>query len=294
MPLRVAAISFLNPAPLLFDFEHEPGRTEFRTRYDVHYTLPSRCAAELHAGGADLGLIPIAELTPELAVVPGCTIASLYEVRSIVLLLRSRGQKSRHAALQAIRSIAADNASRSSAAYVRVLLQKFLGVTPQLEEHVPDVRTMLAAHDAALLIGDHALLAREQRSVIDAEFTVTEGAPLLWIDVAQLWREYTGLPWVAAVWAVRPGSVATSGLTPARLVGDLNRSRDAGLAHVEQLVTEWAARLPLPPAIIRTYLTENIHYRLDGPCIEALRMFRALAADLDILPPLPELRLIRG
>jgi chorismate dehydratase len=75
--LRVSTISFLNPAPLLYNFEHEPTATALRKHYDIHYTSPATCAAELHSGAADLGLIPIASLTPELAIVPGCTIASL-------------------------------------------------------------------------------------------------------------------------------------------------------------------------------------------------------------------------
>ena len=286
MPLRVAAISFLNPAPLLYSFEHDPERSDFQGRYRVHYTLPSRCAAELHASDADLGLIPIAELTPELVVVPGCTIASLHEVRSIVLLVRSRGQ-GRDAALCCIRSIAADNASRSSAAYVRVLLQKFYGTTPVLEEHTPEARSMLATHDAALLIGDHALLAREHRDILDAEFTAAEGHPLIWIDLAQLWREHTGLPWVAAVWAVRPEALGRDAAARGQLITDLNRSRDAGLAHIPELVAEWGARLPLPPEVIREYLTRNIFYHLDASCLEAIRTFRAYGAALGILPALP-------
>ena len=286
VPLRVAAISFLNPAPLLYSFEHEPGMSEFRSRYDVHYTLPSRCAAELHAGEADLGLIPVAELTPELAVVPGCTIASLEEVRSIVLLVRDRQGEGREAALRSVRSIAADNASRSSAAYVRVLLRMFYGVTPRLTEHIPEVRSMLASHDAALLIGDHALLAREHRDALDAEFIAAEGQPLLWIDLAQLWRQHTGRPWVAAVWAVRPEALPRERTGPKDLTADLNRSRDAGLEHISELVAEWSARLPLAPEIIRTYLTRNIYYHLDAPCLEAIRIFRAYAAELEILPEL--------
>ena len=67
--LRVAAINFLNPAPLMWDFEHPPCASELAERYSLHYTQPSLCAAELLAGRADLGLIPIAALTPELAIV---------------------------------------------------------------------------------------------------------------------------------------------------------------------------------------------------------------------------------
>ncbi len=292
MPLRVAAISFLNPAPLLYDFEHEPGASALRARYHLHYTSPARCAAELHAGEADLGLIPVAELTPELAVVPGCTIASLDEVRSILFLVRTRRGEPLAESLRRVRSVAADNASRSSAAYLRVLLGRFYHRQPPLVQHAADPLTMLAAHDAALLIGDPALLAREQRTAIDRTIKTTFGDSLLWLDVAQLWRQHTGLPWVAAVWAVRAEALEPAGLRASQLVADLTASRDAGLAHVEELVAEWAGRLPLSPETIRTYLTRNIHYHLDIPCLGAIQLFREYAAEQDVLPPLPNLRML--
>ena len=287
VPLRVAAISFLNPAPLLYHFEHEPTATELRTRYAMHYTTPARCAAQLHAGEADLGLIPIAALTPELAVVPGCTIASLHEVRSILLLVRQRGNAPVVDSIRAITAIAADSASRSSAAYVRVLLSRFYGTQPVLVEREADPLTMLAEQDAALLIGDHALLAREFRPQIDAAVEGSSDSKLLWLDLAELWREHTGLPWVAAVWALRPAALAPGEVSPAQLIADLNGSRDAGLAHIGDLVTEWAGRLPLAPETIRTYLSHNIYYHLDEPCLEAIRTFRGYAAELGVLPALP-------
>src|SRR6202049_5126062 len=87
--LRVAAINFLNPAPLMWDFEHAPLAEELAQRYSLHYTQPPLGAAELPPGRAYLGLIPNAELAPQLAVGPGCTIASLNEVRSIQLIVKS-------------------------------------------------------------------------------------------------------------------------------------------------------------------------------------------------------------
>lgn len=288
MSLRVSAISFLNPAPLLYDFEHEPRATALRARYDVHYTLPSSCAAELHAGTADLGLIPIAALTPELAIVPGCTIASLEHVRSILLLVKNPRGLSDDEALRSVRTIAADTASRSSANYAHVLFEHFLGVQPRFVEQPADPLAMLATNDTALLIGDPALLARESKPAIEA----AAGAPLLWLDLAQIWRARTGLPWVAAVWAVREEAIAPAGLTNAQLIDDLNASRDHGMANVEVLVQQWAPRIAVPPATIRTYLTENIHYQLDDACLEAIALFRSLAAEIGALPPLGPLRLL--
>jgi chorismate dehydratase len=283
--LRVAAISFLNPAPLLYDFEHEPKASELRSRYDVRYTLPSACAAELLAGTADLGLIPIAALTPELAIVPGCTIASLHEVRSILLLVKNPQRLPTEAALRSVRNVAADTASRSSAAYAHILFEHFHQTRPRFIEQPADPLKMLAGADAALLIGDPALIAREMRPAIDRAHP-----DLLWLDLAQLWRERTGLPWVAAVWAVRPE--ALTDITPQQLIADLAASRDAGLAHIDNIVAEWTSRIAVPPTTIRTYLTENIHYSLDRDCLSAINLFRELAASINSLPPLPSLHVL--
>ncbi len=292
MPLRVAAISFLNPAPLLYDFEHEPAASLLRPKYDLHYTSPATCAAELHAGKADLGLIPIAALTPELAVVPGCTIASLHEVRSILLLIKNPSRLEPDEALRQVSTVAADAASRSSNAYARVLFEHFHQAHPQFVETVADPTTMLANADAALLIGDPALLARERRAEIDAAMLARENVSLLWLDLATLWREHTGLPWVAAVWAVRPEALAAESVAPAQLIADLNAGRDHGLAAIDELVHEWTPRIALPPATIRDYLTRNIHYTLDADCIRAIELFRSLAASIGALPPLPRLNFL--
>jgi chorismate dehydratase len=289
VPLRVSAISFLNPAPLLYNFEHEPTASALRAHYDIHYTTPAHCALELHAGAADLGLIPIAELTPALAVVPGCTIASLHEVRSILLLVRNPHNLSESEALRRVVTLSADTASRSSIAYARLLLKRFYDTDPILFPHSPDPLSMLADADAALLIGDPALLAREHRAQIDATVQKSQNTSLLWIDLAALWREHTGLPWVAAVWAVRPEAIALAGLTPQQLIADLNASRDHGLAHIEDLVREWTPRISVPPATIRTYLTRNIHYTLSPDCLQTIELFRSLSTQLGTLPPLPQL-----
>jgi chorismate dehydratase len=280
--LRVASIAFLNPAPLLYNFEHEPTASQLRENYTLHYTSPANCATELLNQTADLGLIPIASLTPSLAIVPGCAIASLNEVRSILLLVKNPHHLSETEALKQVRTLAADAASRSSQAYAHILFRHFLGTHPAFHEQNADPATMLATADAALLIGDPALLAREHRTAIDA----ASETPLLWLDLASLWRRHTGLPWVAAVWAVRPEAA----FDPDQLTTDLNASRTAGLAHIDQLVAEWTPRLAISPATIRTYLTQNIHYTLDPACLESIHLFRTLATEINLLPPLRTLR----
>jgi chorismate dehydratase len=289
VPLRVAAISFLNPAPLLYDFEHDPAASRLRANYTLHYTSPANCAQQLLNNEADLGLIPIASLTPDLAIVPGCTIASHHQVRSILLLVKNSGNLSTAEALTRVRSIAADAASRSSIAYARILFQHFHHTHSTIVEQPADAIAMLASADAALLIGDPALLAREHPAAIDAAHP-----GLLWLDLATLWREHTGLPWVAAVWAVRPPALNPSTLTAAQLIADLNTSRDHGLAAIDDLVREWTPRIAISPATIRTYLTQNIHYTLDPACLQAIQLFRTLASQINALPPLAHLNILNG
>lgn len=277
--LRVAAINFLNPAPLMWDFEHPPRNAELEERYDIHFTKPSICADELLNGRADLGLIPIASLTESLAVVPGCAIASLKQVRSIQLIVKTRGRiVDADELLKAVRTVAADTASRSSVAYAEVLFRRFLDTYPEFLPHEADPMAMLAEADAALLIGDPALLALERREAIERTC-----GPCIWLDLAEQWVTRTGLPWVAAVWAVRPEALVST-FPPDLLVDDLQRSRDAGLRNVECLVEQWSGRISVPAETIRTYLTRNIYYRLSPECIESIRTFRAYAAELGVLP----------
>ncbi|MHB1021131.1 MAG: menaquinone biosynthetic enzyme MqnA/MqnD family protein [Acidobacteriaceae bacterium] len=282
--LRIAAIDFLNPAPLMWDFEHAPFAAELSQRYVLHETMPSQCAAELAAGNADAGLIPIAAYatTPGLAVVPGCIIGSLNYVRSIILVVKDPDS------IDSVRTVAADTSSRSSLAYAQILFRKFLGLTPEFVPHPPDLKAMLKKADAALLIGDPALLALEDRATIEDR----AGCCYQWIDLAAEWHSHTGLPWVAAFWAVRPEAFVRCGIESAQFVADMQRSRNNGLAHIEDIVREWTPRIALPPATIHSYLTKNIHYVMDDACIEAIHLFYRYAAECGALPPAPPLRLL--
>jgi chorismate dehydratase len=288
-PVRVAAIDFLNPAPLMWDFEHPPRNATLAQRYQVHYTQPSLCADELLANRADLGLIPIASLTPDLAIVPGCTIASLDRVRSIELIVKQKPGSAEDVdpVLASVRTIAADTASRSSLAYAQILFRKFLHTDPEFVPAAADPVAMLAHADAALLIGDPALLALESRRRIEQA-----AGPCLWIDMAHEWRTRTSLPWVAAVWAVRPEALTAATVSAAQLIEDLQQSRDHGLAHIDSLVAEWTPRIAIPPETIRHYLTRNIHYTLDDDCVATVQLFRRYAAEAAILSPLPRLRFL--
>ena len=292
--LRIAAIGFLNPAPLMWDFEHPPLQSPLALRYQINRMTPSECAAKLASGVADIGLIPIAALatTPGLRILPGCTIASKGRVRSL-LLVRRASQR-----LHELRSVAADMASRTTLAHARILMRHWGNPDVPFLPAVADLDSMLQRADAAILIGDPALLALEDR----ANRFERSGVELVYHDLAHEWHTLTGLPFVSAVWASAPiilgapgpGSPRT-GLSPGggdpshlgtreSIISDFINSRDHGLQNIDALVAEWSGRIAIPEQTIRAYLTTNIHYILDDECLEAMKVFFRMAAQAGALP----------
>jgi chorismate dehydratase len=270
--LRIAAINFLNPAPLMWDFEHPPLDALLAQRYQIDRMSPSECASRLASGAADIGLIPIAALatTPGLRILPGCTIASKGRVRSLLLVRRAAQP------IVTLRSVAADTASRTTLAYARILFHKWGNPAVPFLPAAAELDAMLAKADAAIVIGDPALLAMEERA---NRFERT-GEELVYHDLAEGWRALTGLPFVSAVW----GTTAWGGLLDESIAEDFIHSRNHGIENIDTLVAEWSARLPIPKATIRAYLTTNIHYVLDKECIDGMRGFFRMAAECGILP----------
>jgi len=288
----------------MWDFEHPPLDAVLARRYQIDRTTPSDCAARLASGQSDIGLVPIAALAtnPTLRILPGCTIASKGRVRSLLLVRRAAQP------LSALRSVAADIASRTTIAYARILFHRWGNPAVPFLPLAADLDRMLAKADAAILIGDPALLALEERE----NRLARTSEELVYHDLAEEWTSLTNLPFVSAVWGATHGSVLDDRISvchsslpvpgpsvpgpyvpspyvpspsvPSPSVHDFTQSRDHGLANIDTLVNEWSARLPIPAATIRTYLTENIHYILDEECIAGMKAFFHQAAALDILP----------
>ncbi len=258
----------------MWDFEHPPLSDELAKRYRIDRMTPAECAEKLAAGQADIGLVPIAALatSPELRILPGCTIASKGRVRSLLLVHRAWQP------LTDLQSVAADTASRTTIVYAQILFHKWGNPGIQFLPMAADLDSMLGHADAAILIGDPALLAIEER------FNRMErtGEELVYRDLAAEWNVLTSLPFVSAVWGI---SAARDRSLDESVAEDFIRSRDHGLANMDVLVAEWAKRIAIPEETIRAYLTTNIHYVLDDECVEGMRGFFRAAAECGILPP---------
>ena len=268
-PLRVAVIDFLNTAPLIWGLEQEP-------RLALSFTMPSACAEALREETADIGIVPVIEMAriPGLVALPGIAIGASERVRSIYLISRCPAA--------AIRSLAVDTSSRTSAALVQILLRHKFGVH-ELTTHAaaPDWRAMLETADAGLLIGDPAL-----------RFDLRGDAPrqgLYAYDLASEWHQWTGLPFVFALWAVRrtvlsaenvPAAPASA--TPPSMAGFLTarfqQARTDGLAHLDVIARRWGTRLGISAGQARLYLETAVEYDLGAAKIAGLRHFFRLAA----------------
>ncbi len=297
MTLRIAAIDFLNPAPLMWSFERE--KETLSLQYAITRMSPAACARALAAGDADLGLLPVGAYAamPAMLALPGCAIASLGAIRSLLLILRAEDEPQTgeepdcnpptETELHGIATVALDASSRTTALHTQILFRRFWGRAPRFAEHPPNLDAMLREADAAVLIGDPALRALRDR---DARCART-GERLRYLDLGAQWRRATGTAWVSAFWAVRAESWGR--LSPAERLGlqaDLERSRNAGLLHREDLVSEWAPRLGLSPSTVDAYLGRNIQYVLDESAIKGVERFFAEGTALGFFPTLPKLR----
>lgn len=268
--LRISAISFLNTAPLMWDFEHGDAGRDFQ----IEYTIPSACAAALAANQADIGIIPAFTYAqiPDLVILPNIAIAAKGPVRSILLV----GKKP----IEEMRTVAVDTSSRTSVALLQVLFTKFLGGARELKPHPPKLDEMLRDHDAALLIGDAAL-----QVPLDAGYHL--------YDLAQIWRERTGQPFVFAFWAVRLDALNRQA-KDACLTKVFQQSRDHGLEpqNLDVIAKEWSPKLNLSEDDIRSYLTENIHYFLDRENHAGLKLFLQYSQEIGLIPTVPDLRFL--
>ena len=259
--VRLGSVNYLNCRPLVHGLGDDS---------DPHFTLrfdpPSLCASLLDTGEIDLGLIPTIAYGSRSGdcIVPGVAIASEGAVASVALFTRTPVSR--------IRSIALDTSSRTSVALTRILCARRFEIAPTFAPHAPDLAAMLAEYDAALVIGDPALLV-DYKAI---------GPAVEKIDLGQAWSEMTGLPFVWAFWAGRADA-----LSPVA-VRRLQDAKDAGVRVSDALADAYVSGTPRHRDLARRYLRENIRFDLTDRMLEGLRAYYREAASLGVISSVPE------
>jgi chorismate dehydratase len=250
-PVRVGAVNYLNTKPLIHGLEAlAPG-------VDLILDVPSRLADLLAAGQLEVALIPVIEYFRAgcYTVVPNIAIASRGPVLSVTLFSR--------VPWTAIRRVALDEGSRTSAALTQVLLRKRHGARAEVVPLPLDRSAEEADADAVLLIGDRAM-----RACLPGFAHA--------FDLGQEWHDWVGLPFVYAVWAVREGVE----LGPVESA--LTEAKERGCASIGRIAHQEAPRLGLDAGFCRRYLQNIIHFDLGPRELAGLHHYYMLACELGL------------
>jgi chorismate dehydratase len=265
---KISIVKYLNSVPLAWGILNGPQSELFET---VLHT-PAECADQLRDRKVDIGLIPSIEYQriPGTRIIPGPVVACRHRVRSVLLISNKP--------LFEVKTVAVDNSSRTSAVLARIVFSEFFHTRPDFKPAGADLAAMLASSDAAVLIGDSALKFMEAHERPNAEkqkaFLKYGPEPLEVFDLAERWKFLTGQPFVFAFWAAREG-FKNEGVSEA-----LRESREFGIRNIPEIAKRYAAELSLKEEFLQEYLTQNVHYYMDDACVEGLRLFYEMAAEV--------------
>ena len=256
--VRIGAVGYLNTRPLVYGLDEAAG-----DRIELSYDVPAALADQLARGEIDVGLIPTVELAriPDLEIVPGLGIVSRGAAGSVLLVSSCAPERARRVAL--------DPESRTSNALIRILFDELWKASPELELGPLELAESLGDYDAVVRIGDKALFE-----------PLPEGAE--GYDLGALWDRLTGLPFVWAVWACRPG------ILDRELSETLHESLRRGSQVIDTIARDYVFRGRRDPELARAYLTRNIGFRVGPPELRGMNRFLEAAARVGLVPRVVE------
>ena len=257
--MRIGAVNYLNSKPLVY------GLDGLGPDVRVTYDLPSRLADSLASGRLDVALIPSVEFFrgAGYSTVSSACVACRGPVLSVKLHFRVPPGE--------VRRVALDEGSRTSAALTQILLGELCGVRPEWEPLPIGAGLETTDADAVLLIGDRAITVAGREARARTEFTE------VW-DLGERWSNWTGTPFVFAMWVARPGIDKTD------VAEILNAARDEGVRHLDEIAAREAPLLGISAELATTYFRDNLHFRLGLEERSGLRRFYELCAAYGVAP----------
>ena len=277
---KISIVRYLNAAPLAWGILEGQQAGDFQPILST----PAECADQLANGSVDIGLIPSIEYQriKGSRIIPGPVIAGRHRVRSVLLISNKP--------LWEVKSVACDSGSRTSAVLAQILFSEFYHLRPEFRTVSPDIAQMLSQCDAAVVIGDTALKFMEENEKPNAEkqkeFLKLSPEPLLVFDLVERWKTLTGLPFIFAFWAARPG------FNDANVVGLLKDSRDFGVANTAAIAERYSEALSMKKEYLQDYLDHNVHYFMDDASAEGLRLFYEKALRIGAIKSLRSLEFL--
>lgn len=274
---RVGHIEFLNCLPLFWGL----ARTGDLLDMDLHRETPDHLSDALARGDLDIGPISLIEFlrhADDLVVLPDIAVGSDGPVMSCLIVSK--------VPLEQLdgEPVALGATSRTSVRLAELLLGEAVGVQPRYFSHPPRLAEMMQTASAAVIIGDTALRA-----------ALTE-APSMGLqvhDLGQMWQDWTGLPFVFAVFAARREFLAREPETTRRVHSAFLRSRDLSLAEVDQVCEQAARWEQFDAATLRQYYTTALDFSLGARQLAGIAEFARRVGGRDAgFPPDVRVRLL--
>ncbi len=250
--IRIGVVPYLNAKPLIYGLTNKTDSIEFV------FDAPSLLPGILNNDQIDVALIPAIEYfrNDNYAIIPDISISSVGTVESVKIFSK--------VPLQDVHTMALDKSSSTSSTLTRIIFSEYMHVFPQYTQWNKQYDISQTNTDAVLLIGDNAM------RVMDNGYFI--------LDLGQAWFEYTGLPFVYAVWVVRRNRRIT-GIN--RLLKD---SKDAGIQSIGELAVTESQRLNFTQERCLKYLANSIRYNLGKDEIKGLQTFYNHAVSLGLAP----------
>ena len=241
---RIGCVKYLNARPLIRGWAG-----------DVDFDHPSALCNKLAAGELDLALVSSFEFlrNPTYRIVDDISISSAGPVYSVVV--------AHHGDISEIDEIQIDPASKTSGNLLRCLVAE-LNLAPRLKRTMASV---ISARCARLLIGDQAIRFRQKHA---RKFH-------FW-DLGEQWNKLVGLPFVYALWLIRPEVRDFK-----RLANRLRELRDENLANIDRLIAEEKG---FNHDFCRRYYRENVRFSFGETEKAGLREFNKRCWDQRLLP----------
>jgi chorismate dehydratase len=264
---RISASSYSNTAPLIWSFLYGTNRGKYELILD---NAPARSAELLAQNRIDAALVPVIEYQriDNILLVPNVCVGARERVRSVCLVTKGEDLKD-------VKTVSLDVSSKTSVALTKIIFREFLGFEPIYKQAKPNITEMLVNSDCALLIGDPALM------IPDSGFQIPDLRPedqkpkaknqFRKFDLAETWREFTNFGFVFAMWMANKDKVKTAQTI------DFAAARDEGLAHLDEIISNYESQITLPREDFKKYLSENISYSIDDSMQKGLELYFKLA-----------------
>jgi chorismate dehydratase len=237
--IKISAVSYTNTKPFLYGLQH----TDIINKIDLSLDIPADCAQKLIDNTVDIGLIPVAAALniTDWHIVSDYCIGAIGAVNSVFIFS--------NCPIDEVQVLQLDPESRSSNNLALVLLKNYWKLSPQQITDAPNYSTSTDKNTAFVQIGDRTFGKKDKYAYA--------------YDLAEVWQQFTGLPFVFAAWiANKP--------IPADFIEEFNVALKYGLDHRTELFKELPTRADFD---LEDYLMHKIDFELTDAKKQALFLF---------------------